>query len=411
MRAIRELRSSKNITRPNKKDVLIPIHVFKLPWVSITDQLIPIYDNFVIIWDKYQNNIATAINKGYIFDWDSFISLNKAGQNDMVDVLRKFMETGIGFAKRTTERGKQNSNQLPVQELNGGMGSAVTDFFQQLKLNLSLIENLTGLNPLSMGTVDNNAPVKTSEIAVQSTSDTLRPIITGSLSLKECMAKNVVLTIQLLLQFDEDAQATYSEIIGKRGIEVMQIAEGNAVKYGIALEARPTQQEKADLLESAKMALQSGRNGQPGITEADYFAITNILNYDGSLRLAEMWLESSIRKNKENAAKQAQANAQAQTQGQMQMEQMKLQLETQAKLALEQEKGKQERETLTTKAFYDALMQQDKIQAQQTIEAIKGYVASGQLYMPTPQQEQQPPTQPQGQQAPPQGQPAPQMQQ
>lgn len=395
-----------NITRPNKKDVLLPIHVYKLPWLSITDQLIPIYDNFCIIWDKYQNNIATSINKGYIFDFDSFSALDKAGQNSMEEALRRFIETGYGFAKRTTERGsRQNNGQLPVQELNGGMGTAVTDFLQQLKLNLSLVENLTGLNPLSMGTVDNNAPVKTSEIAVQSTSDTLKPIMTGMLSLKENMAKNVVLTIQLLIQFDEDAQKTYSEIIGKRGIEIMKIAEGNAVKYGISLEAKPTQQERADLLESAKISLQSGRNGQPGITEADYFAISSIISYGGSLKLAEMWLESSIRKNKEAIAKQAQANSQAQIQGQTQMQQAKVQIETQAAIAIEQEKGKQARETLTVDAFYKALLQMDKIQADQTIKAIEGYVKSGQMYLPPlpqdqqqGQPQQQAPTEPQMQQ-------------
>lgn len=393
----------KNITRPNKKDVLIPIHAYKLPWVSITDQCIPLYDNMAIIWDKYQNNIATSINKGYIFDWDSFIALDKAGQNNMKEILRQFIETGIGFAKRTTERGARNNNaQNPVQELEGGMGSAVTDFMNQLKLNLSMIENLTGLNPLSMGTVDNNAPVKTSEIAVQATSDTLRPILTGMLTLKESMAKNVVLAIQLLIQFDKDAQATYSEIIGKRGIEIMQIAEGNAVKYGIVLEAKPTQQERADLMESAKTALASGRNGQPGITEADYFAISSIVNYGGSLKLAEMWLETSIRKNKKLIADQAQANSQAQIQGQTQMQQAKVQIETQAALAIEQEKGKQARETLTTKAFYDALLQQDRVQAQATIEAMRGYISSGQLYIP-PSDGQQP--QQSGQQAPPQPQP------
>jgi hypothetical protein len=237
--------------------------------------------------------------------------------------------------------------------------------------------------------------------------------------LKESMAKNTCFTIQTLLKYDEDAQKTYSEIIGSRGIEIMQIANGNAVKYGIALEAKPSEQEKADLKNKTEVALQAGRNGQPGITLADAFAVSRILEYGGSLQLAEMMLETSIRKNKEAIAKQAQANSQAQIQGQMQMEQAKTQIQSQADIALVQEKGKQERETLTTKAFYDALLLQDKANADATIKAIEGYIKGGQMYVPPPQGDQQQgqqqapdqSQQPQGQPAPPQQQPEPQMQQ
>jgi hypothetical protein len=406
---------AQNITR-NKKDVISPFHAYKFPWTSITDQLIPIYDNFAIIWYKYQNAIATAVNRGVAIDWDTLVSLETGGKSTIKEALKLYFQTGNIIYKRTNSRGRQESNQLPVQELKGGMGEAVNDAFLQFKLNFQMIETLTGINPLSLGTVDPNAPVKTNEIAVAATSDTLRPILSGILSLKESMAKNTCFTIQTLLKYDEDAQKTYSEIIGSRGIEIMQIANGNAVKYGIALEAKPSEQEKADLKNKTEVALQAGRNGQPGITLADAFAVSRILEYGGSLQLAEMMLETSIRKNKEAIAKQAQQNAQAQTQGQMQMEQAKVQIQSQADIALVQEKGKQERETLTTKAFYDALLLQDKANADATIKAIEGYIKGGQMYLPPlPQDNQQAPQggqqgQPQGQPAPPQQQEQPQMQ-
>jgi hypothetical protein len=213
------------------------------------------------------------------------------------------------------------------------------------------------------------------------------------------MAKNVVLTIQLLLQYDTDAQKTYSEIIGQRGIKLMQIAEGNAVKYGINLEARPSDQEKRDLLESAKIALQSGRNGQPGITEADYFAITGVLNSGGSLRLAEMWLESSIRKNKKLIMEQAQANSTQQAQVQMQSAQAAEQMKTQGALAVIKQKGVEDRETLVTGAYLTALAAGDKAQADLQIKLIDNYVKNGTLLTPEEMTQQNPqPTPPQGQQ-------------
>jgi len=404
-----------NITRPNKKDVLISYHAYKLPFASITDQLIPIYDNFVIIWHKYQNNIATAINKGYIFNLDAFNSLDKGGQNGMVEILRQFMETGIGFSKMTDAKGtRQQNNQLPVQELNGGMGSAVTDFFTQLKLNLSLIENLTGINPLSLGTVDPNAPVRTNEIAVQATSDTLRPILSGWLNVKEGYAKNVVLTIQLLLEFDEDARETYKEIIGERGLQVLKLAVGNATKYGIAIEAMPTDQEKRDLMESAKIALQSGRNGQPGITDADYFAVTSILSSGGSLKLAEMWLESSRRKNLKLAQEQAQANSTQQAQVSAQATQMAEQMKTEGALAIIKQKGIEDRETLVTGAYLTALAAGDSAQADMQIKLIDNYIKTGNLLTPEAMTQQnpqpQPPIQDTGQNPTPQEQMQPQMQ-
>lgn len=384
-----------NMTRENKKDVLLSYHYYKLPFSSITEQLIPIYDNFNIIWDKYQNNIATAINKGYAIDTDSLASLKAGDKNPEEESLRRFLETGVIFFKRKDVRGNiQSGSQLPIQELTGGMGSAVLDAHSQFELNFKLIENITGINPLSLGTVNPNAPVGTNEIAVAATSDTLRPILSGKLSIKEAVAKNTCYTIQLLLHDDLDAQKTYSEIIGKRGIEIMKISEGNAVKYGIALEAKPSEQQKRDLMDAAKVAEASGRNGQPGITLADYFAVTDILEYGGSLRLAEMILESSKRRNLASAQKIAQDNLAQQTQLQGQAAQVAEQAKTDGAVAVIKAKGVEDRETLITGAFLTALAAGDKAQADMQIKLIDNYVKTGQMYIPQQNEHLGQPTQP-----------------
>jgi hypothetical protein len=284
-------------TRDGKK-VSLTFHPYKLETRSITRQLIPLYDNFQILWVKYQNALSMAVNSGYAINVDLLSNMKSdKGKDAKEEGVKRFLESGFLFYKETNPQGLKNTNLKPIEQLEGGIGQMFTDIIAGFNFNTMMIENITGLNPISMGaTPDPNAPVGTTEMSVNSMTSTLKPILSGYLRVKQNMAQNITRWIQILVKYNKKAKDAYISTFGQFDIEVLVQAEGDNVRYGVNLEPRPTAIEKKALYDSANISLSNGRDGKPGINEADFFAIVRILENGGSLLFAETILQNRIRK-------------------------------------------------------------------------------------------------------------------
>lgn len=358
---------------------------------SITDQLIPIYDNFQILWLKYQNALAQAVNQGYAINYDAISSLSLGGAKaSQEDIIKRFLDTGILIFKQTDTRGRILNSNLPVYQLKGGAGEALREVREGFLFNIQMVEFITGINPLSLGSsTDPNTPVATQEMAVAATNDTLRPILDSIIGMKESAAKTIMNSILIKIRYDEAYQKSYSEILGERGVEVLKIAAKRNVRFDVNLEARPTDVERREIFESAKISLQSGRNGQPGITEADYFKILGIINGGGSLKLAEMILESSIRRRTEQMQQYAERTAQIQQQGAVAQKQEA----NKGELDKIREKGKEDRETVAYQALVNAqITNPNQKQAEAEIMALQALIDQSQAAQTAAQAETQAPT-------------------
>ena len=107
--------------------------------------------------------------------------------------------------------------------------------------------------------------------------------------------------------------------------------------------------------------MQNGRNGQPGITEADFSKILSIINGGGSLKLAEMILESSIRRKTEQMQQYALQTQQLQQQGALQQQQEA----TMAELAKVRVKGEEDRATETHRGMVEVYLKTPNANAAQ----------------------------------------------
>lgn len=290
-------------------DVKSSYHFYKLSSKSITEQLIPLYDNFQVLWLKYQNAIAMATNAGYAINITSIMNTTKGGaKGEETEVIKRLLQSGYFFFKETNGMNVRNSNMKPIYELPGGMGKIFDDVIRGFQFNIQLVENTTGISPIALGTVDPTAPVGTSELSYQNTQDTLRPILMGYSSIKETLSTNIALWVQMKVDYDKGVVEAYKRVIGKNGVKILQIANGKSTKYGISLEAQPTEAELKEVYESAKGAVMSRRNGEAGITEADFFMIIQILQSGGSLKQAEMLLDDRIRRNQKERDEIAKEN-------------------------------------------------------------------------------------------------------
>lgn len=337
-----------DILRPTEKTIALSYHCYKLPTPrSITDQLIPLYDNMMILWVKYQQAIAMAKNFGYAINYDSISNITAGGgdatESDEAEVLKRFLQSGSMIFKETTAMGIRNTNMKPVYEIPGGIGQIFLEIQQAFEMNIRMVEQLTGISPLALGSVDPKAPVTTAMESVATTQDTIRSIIMGYMKIKEKVAENIVLWTQLKIRNkDEKFIETYKRIIGEKGIKILQIAEKNMASYGIDMVASPTEQEKRDLYEICKESLRIGK-----IKTSDFFLIEQIIFSNGSLKLAEQLLRSAERANEIEINKEKKDNLKIQQEGNIALKNaeaekaaMEIRLQNEADLRLEVAKAK-----------------------------------------------------------------------
>jgi hypothetical protein len=299
-------------TRPNKKSVSLTFHPYKLGTKSITRQLIPLYDNFQIFWIKYQNAIAMAVNSGYAINVDSLANIKSVkGKDAREEGIKRFLESGFFFYKENNPQGMRNTIMRPIEQLPGGIGQIFTDIIAGFQFNARMIEDITGINPVALGATPNpSAPVGTTEIAVRSMTTTLKPLLSAYLYVKQATAQNICRWVQVGVRYNRLMRESYASAIGDFNIQLLAEAEGDNVLYGVNLVARPTDVEKKELYESAKISLMNGREGKPGIDESDFFAIVRIIEGGGSLLFGETVLHNRIRKAREEFQR-SQMNMQA----------------------------------------------------------------------------------------------------
>lgn len=346
--------------RPKLHITTLPIRVYRLDGESITKRLIPIYDQFQVLWLKLMNGISMAINAGYAIDYDAISNMSMDGAKSPQEaIVRRFMETGILFFRKHSINGDPNSSSgIPIHNLTGSLSNVFTEFARGFNINAQLAEQITGFSPMAVGgTPDAETPVKTSEMALSATHDSLRPIITGFLELKEQLASRAITAIQMKIQTSKDCRKAYSEIIGNAGVRAIRAAQKHHVEYGFVMEARPSDLELREILEHAKIARIGSKEGAPPIKAGDYFRVIRVLMSTGNIRLAEMILDSSERRAKKEADKMAKENlaisqqsAIETTKATQQAEMEKIRLDTRAKIAVEREKSRLKKEELMLEA-------------------------------------------------------------
>lgn len=314
-----------DITRKSPKVVGLSYRAYRLGTKPIIKTLIPIFDNLMILWLKYQNAISLAINDGYAIDYDAISSIKmKAGETYSQEmVVQRFLQTGILiFKRKPAGNPRSQTSGVPVQHLPSNLATAFTSFREGFISNLQMIERLTGFTPMiTGGAPQERAPVKTSEIAVDSTNDFLGNILSGYLKVKEEVAEELSMLIQIKIK--QGWMEGYESVLSKKDINIIKIADNNKAKYGFKLIARPTELQRKEIYESAKISLANGRDGKPGITEADYFKIIQIIENGGSLKQADMILQASIRRAQREADKRAKENIEQTNQGNQALEQLK----------------------------------------------------------------------------------------
>ena len=345
--------------RPKDTKPVLPIHVEQLLQSSIMYRLKPILDSIAITWLTHQNSVAKMVERGHAVNMGMLMGITLGGKKlDPSEVLTMWKQTGFLPYMYNFNGQYGGGAATPVTPIEGGLGARMQETAQALELNFRLIEEIVGINPLTLGaTPDPKAPVATSEAALRATSNILKPIMDAMFEIKESLATSLVCRMQIGLRVSEKIRNSYSGIVSPSDIKAMIIAESNGAKYGISLKARPNEQ----LLQEIKQYIFAAVERQEfPLTEAMY--ITERIASGEDLIEIRQQIAYSIEKEQQRKQEEQMANIDRQNQGLQQLEQQKgqqqaalIQMEGQAKTQEEIVRGQIKQNLLKAEENY-ALM-------------------------------------------------------
>ena len=320
--------------RPIPRKVELTYKAFKMEGKSLMAILLPILDNIQVGWLKYQNALSTIFEEGYAVDFRLLQNISDGKKKfSAAEAIEMWKETGVlPFMSTPVGQYYRGGAVIPAHKLPGGMGESLNQAIMRLNTQMKLIEDMTGLSPVSLGgTPDPNAPVGTTERSIESTHNALKPMIRSVFYVKSNLGKITGIRIQQLLKYNEESRKQYTKVVGDQDVQSVILARDSGAEYGFNMEARPTQQEKMNLLRAAEIAMAPGRDGLPGIEYADYSYLVERLMGGGNLKELRLYLVQARKKAKKEAFAQQQQLVQQQQQGTMQMEQMREQKEIKTK--------------------------------------------------------------------------------
>lgn len=308
---------------------------------SRVDQAIPVIDALHLAWFRLQGVIANArpkgisIELGALEDVDLGVGGNQFTPYDIIDLYNK---TGNLVYRRKDENGIQ-SNYLPINELNNGIGDEAAQYYALIQQNIQLLRDITGLNEVSEGFSGERTTNDVAALANQNSNNALHSIIEADQSLLKRLYQCILQRLSSIFQSNPDnINPMYARALGKDTVSFIKDMRGaTSYSYGILLENKPDAIERQRLLAKLEQFAGAGL-----LQPQDIFLVENT----PSLKTAQVIIGYKIKKRQEaqqqQAMQQQQMQAQMQQQAiqmQMQADQARIQMETQAQIQIEKIKG------------------------------------------------------------------------
>jgi hypothetical protein len=308
---------SYDVVKPSKRDVSLTFHVYRhgdRGRKSLFKRIKPLLDNYQILWLKFQNALAYLQNSGGLVNATAIMSIAKT-KEERAEWMKQFLESGWGFFAETNSMQMKNTSMQPVYPQPGGAGKMMEDIRTAYIVNSQMIEEITGYNPLAFGqTPKGEEPVTTSMASLNAMSNTLRPYISGYMTLSKEQAESVSRWIQLAIKYNKYAREAYTARLGEMDVQLLKTAEGDGVQYGIVLQALPDDIQKQSIMKRIETGTQPDQNGDCKLNDADAIILTGMLESQQPLKNIGFEMAMRIKKNvrEQQARKKDLMNTQSQ---------------------------------------------------------------------------------------------------
>lgn len=355
-----------NMARAKSSYNISAVDFYDMKTFSRMEAIIPYADAIQLAYYRLQHELNTSVPKGFNINLAALeeVSLSGGGQamkpSDIIDL---YLQRGVLVSRSTSFDGKQ----VPpaIQELQGGTGGAIAEYWNLINQNLDMIRQTLGLNELTDASSPNPKLLTTvANLAASGTNNALSDINYSDRYLAQSLAESIIIRVQDIIK-SGDTQG-FADSLGKGTVEMLKISP-DITKYtfGIDIVDKPTAEEKARLDELVKVALQQGQ-----VDISDVVRLNNIKN----IKQGELFLAYKVRKNMEKKQKEAmeqqQMNGQIQQQSAQVSEQAKqqtLQMEYQMKSELEKVKAEMEAKLIELRGQFD--LERERIAASGRVES------------------------------------------
>jgi hypothetical protein len=320
----------KMASRDGYKKPQAPYHVEQLLQPSIIERIRSILDQIEITFLRYQNSLAQMFENGIAVNVSMLGNVNLGGgMLKPAQVIKLYKQTGVLPYQYGASTGHYTGGAaLPITPIPGGMQTRVEETIRMMDMWMQQIERHTGINPVTLGaTPDPNAPVGTTEAAMQATANVIKPIADACFEVKESVGTSMMRRIQIGIRNSEQVRKSYGGIVSPMDIDALRLMESDGVQYGLSLKAKPDTRAKMRFEKWIDIALQNTREKRPGIDLNDAIYFMSRLEAGDDLNDLEKQLEYAIEKNKQEAAAQSERMIQAQGEQNTQLEQAKMQSE------------------------------------------------------------------------------------
>lgn len=238
---------------------------------------------------------------GTIWDKNALQELEVGGNKfNWLDQINMFNQTGDALiAQPTTPTGQAIPGvPPPFYENKGGMG-VLADYRAELDAIVANMASKLGIaEPIGGNSIDPNAPVGSTQIALEGTNNVMRPMLMGYQSVKKQSFGKMAYIYEI--RDKANLLSNYNGIIGTHGVDLLKFV--NQRFFGINVDVLVDEQTKNDVLAAAKISLQAAKAGGAGIDDSDYFAILRLVN-QGLYKSAELYLgyKSNLKEQKAQA--------------------------------------------------------------------------------------------------------------
>ncbi len=237
---------------------------------------------------KRRAAVAKMRPGGIIIDKNAWQETEVGGKKfTWLDQLNMFNQTGDAVIQNpVTPTGQAIPGvPLPFYDNKGTIGVLV-DYDSSIDRAVARMSDKIGIPmPAEGSSVDPNAPVKTTQLAIEGMNNTLRPILMAYQSVKKQTFSKMAYMYEI--RSKAALLKEYEGIIGHDGVDLLKFV--NQFHHGISVDVFTDDDTKNDLIASMKLSLQAAKTGGVGITDADYFAAKRLVD-QGLYKSAELFL-------------------------------------------------------------------------------------------------------------------------
>lgn len=316
------------VDRPVKSRVKSSYTAVKITGRSLTSMLKPLLDMFQITWNKLLDSLAKAFDSGYAVNVHMLENISNGRQKlDPGALLNLLKKEKFLLYKYSVPGNYKGGASSPITPIPSTLGTEINQHLAIMNTLLKMIEDTTGLNPVSLGgTPRTDQAVGTTNASLSASSNLLKPLILSVFKVKSNSSESVARRIPLAMTYNKEIFDSYKNVIGES--EALLLKEGavNDIVYSFSFKERSNNALVQRMLGYIQAALDLGRNGTRGGIELDTaMRIESMLLRGANLEDIRIMLSYEIKKYNEKLEMAASRNTKANQEGAERAEQLKTQ--------------------------------------------------------------------------------------